>query len=167
MRFDAKQLTEMSRAVRAHALYAVRCAGSGHVGIVLDAADIITIIYANFLRRGRDKFVLSAGHGSALLYAVLKLAGYNIGDLESFNLYREHLEQQLKLPYRTVCFADEIGSVVSIDEVNSKRPENIAMFCRWLRHFGQFYLYLQFFDHILHIRYHLIKYLLYFESLYF
>ena len=84
MRFDAKQLTEMSRAVRAHALYAVRCAGSGHVGIVLDAADIITIIYANFLRRGRDKFILSAGHGSALLYSVLKLAGYNVGDLESF-----------------------------------------------------------------------------------
>ena len=84
MRFDAKQLTEMSRAVRAHALHAVRCAGSGHVGIVLDAADIITIIYANFLRRGRDKFVLSAGHGSALLYSVLKLAGYNVGDLESF-----------------------------------------------------------------------------------
>ncbi len=84
MRFDAKQLTEMSSAVRAHALGAVRCAGSGHVGIVLDAADIITIIYANFLRRGMDKFVLSAGHGSALLYSVLKLAGYDVGDLSSF-----------------------------------------------------------------------------------
>ena len=84
MRFDAKQLKEMSKSVRAHALNAVRAAGSGHVGIILDAAEIITTIYANFLRRGRDKFVLSAGHGSALLYSVLKLAGYNIGDLESF-----------------------------------------------------------------------------------
>lgn len=84
MRFDAKQLQEMSRAVRAHALDAVRHAGSGHVGIVLGASDIITTIYANFLRRGRDRFVLSAGHGSAMLYAVLKLAGYNVGDLNSF-----------------------------------------------------------------------------------
>ena len=87
MRFDAKQLKEMSKSVRAHALNAVRHAGSGHVGIVLDAADIITTIYANFLRRGRDKFVLSAGHGSALLYAVLKLSGYNVGNLESFRKF--------------------------------------------------------------------------------
>ncbi len=84
MRFDAKQLTDMSNAVRAWALHAVRCAQSGHIGIVLSAADIITIIYANFLRRGVDKFVLSAGHGSALLYSVLKLAGYDVGNLDSF-----------------------------------------------------------------------------------
>ena len=84
MRFDAKQLREMSKSVRAHALDAIRHAGSGHVGIVLGAADIITAIYANFLRVGVDKFVLSAGHGSALLYSVLSLAGYDVGDLESF-----------------------------------------------------------------------------------
>lgn len=84
MKFDAKQLKEMSNAVRAFALNAVRSAGSGHVGIVLSAADVVTTVYANFLRRGQDKFVLSAGHGSALLYSVLKLAGYDIGDLQSF-----------------------------------------------------------------------------------
>ena len=84
MRFDAKQLQEMSKSVRAHALDAVRHAGSGHVGIVLGAADIVTTIYANFLRRGRDRFVLSAGHGSALLYSVLNLAGYDVGDLNNF-----------------------------------------------------------------------------------
>ena len=84
MRFDAKQLREMSKSVRAHALDAIRRAGSGHVGIVLGAADIITAIYANFLRAGVDKFVLSAGHGSALLYSVLNLAGYDVGDLNNF-----------------------------------------------------------------------------------
>ncbi len=84
MRFNAKQLKDMSNAVRAWALHAVRCAGSGHVGIVLGASDIITSVFANFLRRGVDKFVLSAGHGSAMLYAVLKLAGYDVGDLEQF-----------------------------------------------------------------------------------
>lgn len=84
MRFNAKQLKLMSNAVRANALRAVRSAMSGHIGIVLGASDIVTTIFANFLRRGRDRFVLSAGHGSALLYSVLKLSGYDIGDLESF-----------------------------------------------------------------------------------
>ena len=84
MKYKSKDLKEMANAVRAWALYAVRCAASGHVGIVLGAADVVTAVFANFLRRGRDRFVLSAGHGSALLYSVLKLAGYNVGDLDGF-----------------------------------------------------------------------------------
>ena len=84
MRYNAKDLKEMSNVVRSDALRAVRAAQSGHIGIVLGAADIITTIYANFLRRGRDRFVLSAGHGSAMLYATLKNAGYKIADLDSF-----------------------------------------------------------------------------------
>ncbi len=86
MNYKSKDLKEMANAVRAWAVNSVRLAGSGHVGIVLGAADIITVIYANFLRRGRDRFVMSAGHGSALLYSVLKLAGYNVGDLNSFRM---------------------------------------------------------------------------------
>lgn len=84
MKFNAKQLQQMSNAVRAGALGAILSAHSGHVGIVLDAAEIVTCVFTNHLRRGFDKFVLSAGHGSALLYSVLKLAGYKIGDLNSF-----------------------------------------------------------------------------------
>lgn len=82
--YNSKELKEMARSVRAHALRALRSARSGHVGIVLGCADIVTTIYANFLRHGRDRFVLSAGHGSALLYSVLKLCGYDIASLESF-----------------------------------------------------------------------------------
>ncbi|MBR3930346.1 MAG: hypothetical protein IKJ62_02080 [Alphaproteobacteria bacterium] len=74
----------MARAVRAWAIHAVRMAGSGHVGIVLGAADVVTVLFANFVRRGRDRFVLSAGHGSALLYSVLRFVGYNVGDLNQF-----------------------------------------------------------------------------------
>ena len=74
----------MANSVRAWALHAIRNAGNGHIGVVLGAADIITVVYANFLRRGRDRFVMSAGHGSALLYSVLKLVGYNVGDMETF-----------------------------------------------------------------------------------
>ena len=84
MKFNAKQLQQMSNTVRANALGAVLSAQSGHVGIILDASEIVTTIYANHLRRGIDRFVLSAGHGSAMLYAVLKLAGYKIGDLNTF-----------------------------------------------------------------------------------
>ena len=84
MTYNSKDLKEMSNAVRALALNTLRLAHSGHIGIVLGAADIITTVYANFLRRGRDRFVLSAGHGSALLYSVLKLSGYEIGDMEFF-----------------------------------------------------------------------------------
>ena len=83
MVIDSKNLGEMSNAVRATALRALRHAKSGHVGIALGAADIITMIYAVFLNPSRDRFVLSAGHGSALLYSVLKLAGYRVGDLDS------------------------------------------------------------------------------------
>ena len=84
MRYDAKQLKEMSNTVRSNALRAILSARSGHVGIVMGAADIVTTVYANFLRRGVDKFVLSAGHGSALLYSVLNLAGYDVGGLDAF-----------------------------------------------------------------------------------
>lgn len=87
MKFNAKQLQQMSNAVRADALGAILSAQSGHVGIVLDAAEIITCIFANYLRRGIDRFVLSAGHGSALLYSVLKLSGYNVGDLHGFRKF--------------------------------------------------------------------------------
>ena len=84
MAYNSKDLKEMARAVRAWAMHALKCARSGHIGIALGAADIVTAIYANYLRFGRDKFILSAGHGSALLYSVLNLCGYDIRSLNSF-----------------------------------------------------------------------------------
>jgi len=84
MKFNAKQLQQMSNVARASALGAVLSAQSGHVGIILDASEMMTCVFANHLNRGVDRFVLSAGHGSALLYSVLKLSGYKIGDLSSF-----------------------------------------------------------------------------------
>lgn len=69
-------------------------ANSGHPGIALGAAPIIATLYANHLRfskendkwLNRDRFILSAGHGSSLLYATLYMAGFSIelSDLESF-----------------------------------------------------------------------------------
>lgn len=69
-------------------------AQSGHPGIVLDAAPMIYTIYAHHLRfdpsmpdfYNRDRFIMSAGHGSSLLYATLFMAGFDIGieDLKNF-----------------------------------------------------------------------------------
>jgi len=84
MMYDSKKLHEMANAARAGALRAIAAARSGHVGIVLGAADVVTDVYANFVRPDVDRFVLSAGHGSALLYSILKLAGYELPALETF-----------------------------------------------------------------------------------
>lgn len=69
-------------------------AGSGHPGITLDAAPILYTLYAKHLRFdpshpdffNRDRFIMSAGHGSALLYACLSMAGFDlsIDDLKSY-----------------------------------------------------------------------------------
>jgi transketolase len=69
-------------------------AKSGHPGISLSAAPLIYTIYANYLKFNpkdpmwinRDRFIMSPGHGSALLYSTLFLSGYNISfnDLKSY-----------------------------------------------------------------------------------
>ena len=80
--------------IKALALDMISMAKSGHPGIVLSAAPIIYTLYANHLRfdasnpnwMNRDRFVLSCGHASALLYATLHMFGFNISmnDLKSF-----------------------------------------------------------------------------------
>ncbi|MCL1786098.1 MAG: transketolase family protein [Alphaproteobacteria bacterium] len=95
MKFNQTELRQMANAARARALYGIRNANSGHVGIALGAADIMTAVFAEHLRfnpkkpdwADRDRFVLSAGHGSALLYAVLQLAGYDVIDLSAFRKF--------------------------------------------------------------------------------
>ncbi len=85
----------MANAVRALTLDAVAAADSGHVGMPLGMADAATTLWTRFLRLDatdprwpdRDRFVLSAGHGSMLLYALLHLtghAGMDIGALQRF-----------------------------------------------------------------------------------
>src|SRR5436305_6895498 len=73
----------MTNAVRALAMDAVETAKSGHPGLPMGAADVATVLFAQFLKYDvadpfwpdRDRFVLSAGHGSMLLYALLHLTG--------------------------------------------------------------------------------------------
>ncbi len=74
----------MANAVRALAMDAVQAAKSGHPGMPMGMADVATVLFTQFLKfdpqrpdwPDRDRFLLSAGHGSMLLYAVLHLTGY-------------------------------------------------------------------------------------------
>lgn len=87
-------LNHLSDAIRILGIDAVENAKSGHPGMVLGAADIITTLFSNHLVFNpenpeapyRDKFILSAGHGSMLLYSILHLTGYNvtIDDIKNF-----------------------------------------------------------------------------------
>jgi transketolase len=85
----------MANAIRALAMDAVEQAKSGHPGLPMGAADVATVLFTKFLKfdpadpswADRDRFVLSAGHGSMLLYALLYLTGYEamtIGEIKSF-----------------------------------------------------------------------------------
>src|SRR5271156_4728465 len=74
----------LANAIRALAMDAVETANSGHPGLPMGMADVATVLYSRFLKfdpadpawPDRDRFVLSAGHGSMLLYALLYLTGY-------------------------------------------------------------------------------------------
>src|SRR5204863_6327058 len=87
----------MANAIRALAMDAVEQAKSGHPGLPMGAADIATVLFSRFLRfdpadpawPDRDRFVLSAGHGSMLLYAVLHLLGYEKMTIEEIKRFRQ------------------------------------------------------------------------------
>jgi transketolase len=85
----------LANAVRALAMDAVEAANSGHPGMPMGMADAATVLWTEYLRHDpadpswpdRDRFVLSAGHGSMLLYALLHLTGYarpTIDDIKGF-----------------------------------------------------------------------------------
>lgn len=91
------RLTSMANAIRALAMDAVQVAKSGHPGLPMGAADIATVLFTKFLKidpRGprwpdRDRFVLSAGHGSMLQYALHYLVGYEDMTLEEIKNFRQ------------------------------------------------------------------------------
>jgi transketolase len=87
----------MANAIRALAMDAVEQAKSGHPGLPMGAADIATVLFARFLKfdpadpawPDRDRFVLSAGHGSMLLYALFYLLGYEAMTIEEIKRFRQ------------------------------------------------------------------------------
>jgi transketolase len=89
--------TRMANAIRGLAMDAVEKAKSGHPGLPMGAADIATVLFTQFLKfdaaapawPDRDRFVLSAGHGSMLLYALLYLTGNPDMTLEQIKRFRQ------------------------------------------------------------------------------
>lgn len=90
-------LKDMSNAVRALAMDAVQKANSGHPGMPMGMADVATVLFTKFLKfdpktpewPNRDRFILSAGHGSMLLYAINYLTGYEKITLDQIKNFRQ------------------------------------------------------------------------------
>lgn len=89
--------SRMANAIRALAMDAVEKAKSGHPGLPMGAADVATVLFTQFLKfdasdpkwPDRDRFVLSAGHGSMLLYALLYLTGNSSMTIEQIKNFRQ------------------------------------------------------------------------------
>jgi transketolase len=89
--------TRMANAIRGLAMDAVEKAKSGHPGLPMGAADVATVLFTQFLKfdasapawPDRDRFVLSAGHGSMLLYALLYLTGNKDMTLDQIKNFRQ------------------------------------------------------------------------------
>jgi transketolase len=87
----------MANAIRFLAIDAVEKAKSGHPGMPMGMADVATVLFTRFLKfdakaprwADRDRFVLSAGHGSMLLYALAYLTGYDDIDIEQLKNFRQ------------------------------------------------------------------------------
>jgi len=101
MTFQAKtprvDPSRMANAIRALAMDAVEKANSGHPGLPMGTADIATVLFTQFLKfdardpkwADRDRFVLSAGHGSMLLYALLYLTGNESMTIDEIKNFRQ------------------------------------------------------------------------------
>src|SRR5271170_4416186 len=87
----------MANAIRALAMDAVERAKAGHPGLPMGAADVATVLFTRFLKfdaadpgwPDRDRFVLSAGHGSMMLYALLHLLGYEAMTIDQIKRFRQ------------------------------------------------------------------------------
>lgn len=87
----------MANAIRALSMDAVQAANSGHPGMPMGMADVATVLFSDFLKfdasapdwADRDRFVLSAGHGSMLIYSLLHLTGYAAPTMDDLRNFRQ------------------------------------------------------------------------------
>jgi len=134
---------EMANAIRALAMDAVEQAKSGHLGM----ADVATVLWTQYLRfdpehpawPGRDRFVLSAGHGSMLLYALAYLTGFKKMTLEEIKKFRQlgsltpgHPEHDLEIGAETTTgplgqgFANAVGMALAERILNARFGADLA-----------------------------------------
>ena len=97
MSLDPARLAPMANAIRALSMDAVQAANSGHPGMPMGMADVATVLFSQFLKfdpaapkwPDRDRFVLSAGHGSMLIYSLLQLTGYAAPTMDDIRNFRQ------------------------------------------------------------------------------
>ncbi|MXO95373.1 transketolase [Erythrobacter aquimaris] len=97
MTIDTARMVQMANAIRALSMDAVQAANSGHPGMPMGMADAAAVLWSEYLRHDpkapdwadRDRFVLSAGHGSMLIYSLLHLAGYEQPTIEDIRNFRQ------------------------------------------------------------------------------
>ncbi|MCL2609701.1 MAG: transketolase, partial [Treponema sp.] len=124
---DIKALEKVALSVRALSIDAIQKAGSGHPGLPLGAAELGAVLYGELLRHDpaepgwadRDRFVLSAGHGSMLPYSLLHMAGYRDMTLDAIKNFR-----QLGSP---AAGHPEYGAAGGIDASSGPLGQGLAM----------------------------------------
>lgn len=97
MSLDPSRLVPMANAIRALSMDAVQAANSGHPGMPMGMADVATVLWSKYLKfdpsapdwADRDRFVLSAGHGSMLIYSLLHLSGYAAPTMDDIANFRQ------------------------------------------------------------------------------
>ncbi|MDR3336547.1 MAG: transketolase, partial [Treponema sp.] len=124
---DTKALEKIALTVRALTMDAVQKANSGHPGLPLGAAELGAFLYGELLKQdpgapdwaGRDRFVLSAGHGSMFLYSLLHLAGYKDASLDNIKNFRQ---------IGSACAGHpEYGLIAGIEATSGPLGQGIAM----------------------------------------
>ena len=117
----------MANAIRALSMDAVQAANSGHPGMPMGMADVATQLFTKFIKfdpqdpqwPDRDRFVLSAGHGSMLLYSLLYLTGYARPTIDEIKAFR-----QLGSP----CAGHpEFGSMPGVETTTGPLAQGLAM----------------------------------------
>ncbi len=97
MSLDTARMVQMANAIRALSMDAVQAANSGHPGMPMGMADVATVLWSEYLKHDpgapdwadRDRFVLSAGHGSMLIYSLLHLSGYARPTMDDIRNFRQ------------------------------------------------------------------------------
>jgi transketolase len=124
---DIKALEKAALSVRALSMDAIQKANSGHPGLPLGAAELGAILYGELLRHDpsepawadRDRFILSAGHGSMFLYSLLHLAGYKDMPLEDIKNFRQIGSRAAGHP--------EYGMAAGIEATSGPLGQGVAM----------------------------------------